>query len=317
MKSLGSYLDSLRKIVQGKTLHILTLGFEERCIAYLNFLSNNSLIKNQNRFICVSPTDHNVSNYLTLRRKEYRKYIQNTLPNISIAPIEQILQEINSGQTFENFCIDISTTPRIFIFKLLHSITEKKNSRIFIIYSYPKRYMFGNLEEASPIINYIFDTPQASDMNPGRILIMPGFDLNQTTVSLSHLYSHNREWKTHWLIPFPGRKYHFYERTLERHLPLIGKDTPRLFPMDELKYGADVLFKEILQEKDISTFVIPLGPRIISVPVFLAATQINKKNDSDISRVNIIFPKTIIHNSLRSDGSVEPLIEEITSKIIV
>src|SRR5574341_786666 len=162
MKGISSYPAFRQKVRHQRTIHILTLGFEQRCVSYPNFVNELKLDTGKHKFMCIQPYDENMSDFLVSCREDNRRNMKKLIPGVQIGTITEILGELTSEDPPDNFCVDISSMPRSHIFQMFDAmITKSTNkSRLFCIYSYPKTYMYGPLQEPAPIVDYCGEAPR-------------------------------------------------------------------------------------------------------------------------------------------------------------
>jgi hypothetical protein len=312
MKELSKYRGAWSKVLAERTLHIFGLGFEERCLSYPAELSKADLHGGRHVFRCVKLSDDTVNTSLRHRRKKNETDIKDFLPSARITSIEEIEDEIDDS--YDNFCLDISTLPRMLIFRLLHQVIlrSRRNARIFIIYSYPEKYSSGALGHPASEISLCFKEPKLTAGEKVEAIILAGFDRPFTDISLTHIKAATEKApEIQWQIPFPGRKYTFYERALESHLDLV-KDHFFIYPQDEINLAYEFFKKKIESVNNMPIFFVPLGPRISCVPVFLATLWAKRKN----IEANILIPRTGRYTSTRSENYQPPMIEEIRSAVL-
>jgi hypothetical protein len=245
----------------------------------------------------------------------------NILPSavgLSLGDLLKEIHEISTPTQHFNIYIDMSGLPRAYIFSVLQAICEKyENNRfvkLFCIYTYPKNYVEGSLQEPAGEMKCVF-RGYLPTMSKATLMIFPGFDVEYTTTGLTYVKAKTSEEPgILWFIPFPGRTYRFYERVLETHMPFL-ENLPNekiiLYPQEELRLAFNILhtkINEIFHENHY-ILLMPLGCRIICLPIFLNVWLARKEGKKEI---DIVFPSTIRYNTLRSSEEYEePLIDEI------
>lgn len=314
MKEIYNVLRRGSSLFQEKSIHIMCLSFERRCLAYPQILRDLNLSAQKHSFFSIRLSDDNVSKFLQELRRENEKAMRNHVPSIQFITFTGIIQRIQNLSPPINIYIDMSGLPRQYIFLILKAIFENfeeaSNVRIFCIYTYPKEYTESPLQEPSTAITYIFGSSASFQEEKISLIILPGFDIEDTNVGLTHLYSiSNREPDIYWFIPFPGRTYRFYERVIESHfyfLKRVSESKIILFPQEQLRLSVNNLRKQIegLPEP---LLVMPLGCRIICISTFLSVVLAQRKK----RKIDVMFPQTSIYDSLKSEGYTIPLIEEI------
>jgi hypothetical protein len=310
MREITEFQQFRTEIVNRHTIHIFGLGFEERCLKFPQVLRDSRPSAGSQTFFCVDPGDWNLASSLKTQRSAYTHEIQKMLPSARICSLAEPLAEIGSRETPDYFCVDVSTLPRTYIFKVLEAIFRKTNGRVptFVIYTYPKTYAYGQLQDPASEMNLVYDAPALPRGKRATMIMLPGFDVEYTNLAISYAKAVTGQDSTlRWLFSFPGRRYQFYERALESHLELIEHETPVLFPQNEIRPAFERLLKELTSSKDRPVFCVPLGCRLTCVPVFLAAWCARRSRED----VNLLFPKTRRYNSIRSGGGDVPLIEQL------
>lgn len=316
MKEIDQYRQFKTKILKERTVHIFGVGFEERCLAYPKFINDANPGAREQAFLCVNPPDEHVSGYLQARREKHRATIKGYLRSTRMAQIDEIEREIEEGEPPDNFCLDISTLPRAFIFRLLNKVLEKSRGEekgqckipIYIIYTYPKNYAYGPLEEPATDVSLSFDNPQLIKGKKVVAIILPGFDRHCTDIALTHIKASTGLSPTpQWQFPFPGRIFAFYERALENHIDLVKDTSISVYPQEEINLAFDRFKREVGEVSSLPVFYVPLGPRITCVSVFLAALWSREKGVN----ANVLVPVMRSYTSIRSEGHKTPLIEQI------
>ncbi|HEY2289875.1 MAG TPA: hypothetical protein VGM86_04150 [Thermoanaerobaculia bacterium] len=233
------------------------------------------------------------------------------LPAVRISSINSIEDEIRGAEAFNNICLDISTIPRRTIFRVLTVLAgaAKPDTSIFVLYTYPRNYAYGPLEDPSSEINLVYDNPKLPRDSTIGALIMPGFDREYIDVTMAYMRGATGTAPEYrFMFGFPGRRYAFYERSLESSLTLIQESGLRLYPQDEIKLTVKKIAREIHAFNNAPVFVAPLGPRICCVAAFMAVRDARNKENFG---VNLIVPGTRRYSSIRSDGIGDTLIEQI------
>lgn len=315
MQKYFEYFRGRGNILRRRSIHIMSLSFEQRCLAYPTILKDQRLPAREHTFFCIDLGDDNLNEFLKILRKNHSEEIKDTLPSIQFVTIEELFEEIDRIHPPDNVYIDLSSLTRISIFHLLQKVYEKWYSKInlFVIYSYPKNYMYGHLQEPAFTVEAVYDLPKPTRGEKVCALVLPGFDIEYTNVSLVYLRAKTeRKSEVRWYIPFPGKQYNFYERTMESHLIFLKNYRFTLYPQEELKLSFDRIRKEI-QTHGSPVFIIPLGCRIICISVFLATVWARKEG----RKVNILLPQTRRYESIRSEGYVEPLIGEMFHNVSI
>jgi hypothetical protein len=320
MKDISNYFreNNISQILrtEGST-NFLSVGFEERCLAYPNFI-NQYHPGASNTFLCTYSPVENVNDYLKTKTENNKNEIKRLIPSVKFISFHEIEDIINVEELSKNIFIDISSLPRMLIFKLLINIIEKQKniSNIHFIYTFPKEYDHKKLQESHHKIDLIFERPEPLKTKKATLLIIPGFDSDYINTALSFVeYNSEPEIKLLWLLPFPGRKYDFYERLIETHYVNLSKNTYTLLPQEEIMLSYKEI-KKIIEaeiEGDRNIFVLPVGCRINCIPVLLSVLEIRRINE----KVNIIVPRTRWYSSSRSLKYEEPLVELIPKDILL
>ena len=320
MKSISAYFiekNISKTIFQEPCHHFFSVGFEERCIAYSKII-NEYKVPNNHTYYCTYSPAENVSDHLKTLTEQYKNQIQRLVPSVqfkSFSEIEQIFTNVNLSK---NIFIDVSSLPRVLIFKMLISIikNQKEMSGIHFIYTFPKEYDYEELQLPHSEIDLVFnDGPKPAKNKKAFLFIIPGFDRTYVDKAFDYLkYNSEPPLKHSWIIPFPGRKYIFYERVIESHLIDLKDDKFHLLPQEEIILSYKELKRAIEAELDGTRdiFILPVGCRINCLPVLLATIETRKNTE----KTNIIIPRTKWYNSSRSSGFEEPLIELIPEQIL-
>lgn len=311
MRPIDEYPLFRTKVLAERTLHVFSVGFEERCLGYTKFLRNASLKTHEQVFLCVVPPDENVSGYLRSQRIAHLKEIRTTLHATRIGTIDEIEAQIDDAALPDNICVDISTLPRPFIFRLLLKLLQKGQNTvpIYSIYTYPREYVYGTLEEPSTNVTCVFNDPPQLTKGPRvAAVFLPGFDRACTDIALTYIKAATgNEPVTQWHFPFPGRVYAFYERSLESHIDLVKDHSFSIYPQQEIGLAFRRFRSDIQSVRHMPVFFVPLGPRITCVSILLTATHARAQGIG----ANIIVPVMRKYTSVRSEGAQIPLIEQI------
>ena len=308
MREIGDFPKFRRQILARDTIHIMAVGFEQRCLAYPRALHANS--QKDQTFLVIRVSGNNVSQTLLGHCEDNEAEFRKLLPSAQIQPKSLIIQEIRNRDIPANYCVDTSSMPRSCIRDVLAALLERSDgaASIFVIYSYPTEFVYGSLQEPASDVALYYETPAFVHDKRVSALIMPGFDIDYTNMALTHIRAATGSLPSiRWLFSFPGRKYQFHERALETHIDMMDGKKPIFFPQDEITVAMDRLYAEIMSVHDSPVFCVPLGCRLTCVPLFLAVWRA-RKEDKD---VNVLIPKTRRYNSLRSEGGDTPLIEEL------
>jgi hypothetical protein len=301
-------------LISNRSIHIICLSFEERCIAYPKKLKDLKLSAQTHSFLCIDLPDENLSGFLREGKRANKLILNGLLPSVEILSYSDLEKRVQKSPAPLNIYLDMSGLPRKYIFKILDFIYSKYEQseivRIFCVYTYPKKYVFGNLQKPATDVEYIFASQHYFEDQSIALFVMPGFDLEYTNAGLLHVNAINKyEHSITWFIPFPGIEYRFYERVIESHLHYL-RDTNELnillYPQEEIKLA----FWKLSQHIDgiaSPLLILPLGCRIICISLFLAVFAARKKKKI----IDVILPETVFYDSIRSEGFVNPIIEEI------
>ena len=312
MREVREFPKFRRQILATSTIHIMAVGFEERCLAYPKVLRGNLGSKGQ-AFLAIKVSEDNVSQTLVALSEQNESEMRKLLPSVQIQPLSYLLDTLRTMAVPSNYCVDTSAMPRFCIHEVLSTILRKSrgDASVFVAYSYPTRFVHGNLQEPATDVAIYYDTPSLISGKKVTAFVMPGFDIDYTNVALVHIKAATAlPPSIRWLFSFPGRKYQFYERALETHGEMMAGERLEFFPQDEINIAAEKLYTKITSIRHGSVFCVPLGCRLTCVPLFLAvwrARIVQKADDT----VNILVPKTRRYSSLRSEGGDTPLIEEL------
>jgi len=310
MMRLSLALPLLRPLLSKGAVHVFSVGFEDRCLAYPQWLRDNCATLERQRFVCVNVEDRAVSSYLRGRQSAHRQVLQHYFPSIQAITPEDLVRRVEqyAGLPGRPVFIDISSLPRRYILRLGNPIAEMAGTRrVFLVYTYPAKYYPGPLQVPLPEFDVV-PTDLELPSNPSRLLLIPGFDTEYTNLVLSAIRSRGLgELSVRWLFPFANR-YEFYERAVEAHLHLLGEQSVALIAQDQLGLCLRQLLNHI-EEAPGDVFISPLGPRVVCAAVALALTRSRLIGNS--RRVAVLVPRTSQYNSLRSGGAAEPLLEEV------
>lgn len=296
----------LRTRLRTDGLHILCAGFEDRCLGYPRWLSQNISASTAQRIICLDPGDENVSPYLAERRQENKREIRRLFGGTQFVRIEDALETLRAEELPQTVCLDVSTLPRRWILELFGWFRTGAHERnVYVIYTYPEEYDVGPLESPSADFE-VFEHGRATVANQRtRLILIPGFDREATSIVLcwarERFHRIDEVW---WLFPFLKR-YAFYERALQVHLDLIKPANYKLFSQDHIGAAVQQL-KFLIANWEAQVIIAPLGPRVSAVAVALASCVGPRR-----SSLTITFPKTARYESLRSQGADVPLAEEV------
>jgi|GEM_PF-6454438 len=310
MKEISKEDRTWKEIMVSRTLHVFALGYEERCLAYPGVLSDEGL-SGKHRFLCIVPPDEHVTWYLKRVREQHRTRIMEMLPGTHTGPWPEIRDEISRDQDlWDTYCLDISSLPRSLIFEALEQMNDavQLGKNAFVVYTFPADYAYGPLQSPASDVTIHFPEPRLRANVKIATFLIPGFDVEYTNLALAYIKGATQlAPDIRWLLPFPGRRYAFYERALERHAELLADSKLVLFPQDELALALKELVKQAESVPALPVYFVPLGSRINCIPVFLATLLIRMQNRD----ANILYPKTLRHSSIRSTGFTTPLIERL------
>jgi hypothetical protein len=295
-----------------KSLHIFSLGFEERCLSYPEFLSAHK--NTDHKYVCLSASNDGLSPFLVDEKDENKNRLDEFFSTVEYKTFVDLPGTIKSYlSSVKNVFIDISVLPRKYIFKLFKILQEVAEAgiknRVFIIYTFPTEYVHNKLQQKSPEIEVYSELNLNQDETP-LVYMLPGFTVEDTNIVMAFLngrfYPSTPQYK--WLIAFPGADYNFYERALESHLPYLD-ETFTLFPYLEVNLAFERLKEKVLGENKVRDIIfVPIGSRLTCVPIILCANFLRSKG---YTNVHILAPKTKEYDSLRSIGYSQALIEEV------
>jgi len=313
MREISDFPKLRRRILTTDTIHILAVGFEDRCLAYPKFLQSSGALKGQ-VFLAIKVSEDNVTQALVSLSEANEAEMGRLLPAVHIQPQNHILDALRNRPVPTNYVIDTSAMPRYYIHEVLRTIIKRSKGQasIFVTYSYPARFVHGNLQEPAADVSIYYDIPALMPGDKVHAFVMPGFDIDYTNMALGYMTAATGHHPTvRWLFSFPGREYQFYERALETHLEMMEDKKPEFFPQDELNVAVDKLHAIITSIHDNNpVFCVPLGCRLACVPLFLAVWRA-RMEQQDKSNINVLIPKTRRYSSLRSEGGDIPFIEEL------
>jgi hypothetical protein len=313
MRDIHEFGAFRERILPHRTLHIFCLGFEERCVAYPKFLYAARWREERHKLLCLVPSDENVSPLLKEEREKHGAAIRKMWPSVDFHSIEVIENKIRSETEPPNsVVIDLSSLPRILIFRVLSALMENWGGKTsyYVAYTYPREYAHGTLQEPAFTVDLAFGDKRFSNEEITDAIMLPGFDVEYTNLVLTYLQaSHLTIPTTHWMIPFLGPKYGFYERVLETHIDFISHNRCDLYPQEQLFLAFNTLKDKMSSLSSKRIYIVPLGPRIICVSVLMASLWARNHG----VRTNVIVPGTRKFTSIRSRGLSRPLIEDISS----
>lgn len=314
MQPISKYIQ-IMNTMHNKNIHILFTSFEERCNGYPSFISKNlDYFQNPLIFCCEIPND-NVSEFLKSLKKQNYENIKSTLHTIQFIKFEELENTINSFPQGIFYYVDISGIPRKYIFILLdlfyNKIKGDNDSKVHFIYTYPNEYVFTSLQDPDTRLDCFYHSPMFVPNIESTVLIFPGFDIEFTNIALTYLKWPNESINIQWFISFPGKKYEFYERSLKNHIEFIHNEKIHLFPFQNILRSSNIIMEAINTEANRPIFIIPLAPRIICLPIYLALIKAKQKE----KKINILLPRTRKYHSLRSIGyTSDSFIEEFDFK---
>ncbi|QDV91813.1 hypothetical protein RAS2_29190 [Phycisphaerae bacterium RAS2] len=288
--------------------HVFCISFEDRCLAYPRILAQLKLPGNSHTLLCLVPPDDGVGGELQKRRAENKSHIYELLPAIRTGSISELVRQLMDAPPPDSIYLDISAMPRRAIFDILIAIADQRfeSTRVFILHADPEAYHHGALQTPDPGMSPYFDAQLPRAMKTS-VLMFPGFDLAYSLVALTYIEAATGPHPhTKWLFSFPGRTYAFYQRARETHLHLVGNSEVSLYPQYHIQLAFERLRTELFGSELI--VLVPLGPRITCVSIFLACLWARQCD----RHVEVLVPRTGKYTSLRSSGSCEPMIEEIT-----
>ena len=298
-----------------RNLWLFALSFEDRCKALPRLLHVAKADRARNRMMCIVLSDDNVIPHLISKRKENRQDIESLVaPDFTssrdlFVPLNDALSHA-TGSAQTNIIVDASAMPRWLIFHILNCIAGYRSAfeRVYVVYSHPLRYLPGGLEIPSPFSQFLHDSPEPRDASDVSLVLFPGFNSTETSLVLSRILEPRGSTgsvRMCWAFTHPGSHYEFYERALGEHmvfLELLKKDmTPRveLCRMNDFRQIAAIVTSHGMDlGSEEALFVASLGPRVISVPVFLATAALRSQH----KKVNALVPLSLSYNSLRSEG---------------
>lgn len=307
MQRLEAFKQFTEQIVRHGAVHIFALGFEERCLAYPQQLSAANPPLALHKYFCIDLGDVNVSGFLKTKRESHRQQIRALIPSTHfIIEPKDIGDEVAGAYPDASICVDLSCMPRSLLFTFVRSlIYQRKGRRLFFIYSYPKAYVDGVLQDPGADVRQIeIGTNGTGDP---LLIIVPGFDVEYCNLVMHHArMKYQRSVETMWLFPLGAERYSLYERALCANLLLVHDSRVRLLAQDYIGVAARQFASVIRGAYGRPVMIAPLGPRITcaSLLVALASPDQEKRN------LTVIFPLTRLYNSVRSVSFGEPLIEE-------
>lgn len=260
--------------------------------------------------MCLVPPGDAVGGELQRRTTQHRNEINSLLPAARLEALSEVGRVVSEMHAPASLYVDVSAMPRGAICDALSAIAAKAagETRIFIIHADPESYHHGALQSPDPGLAPVFKDALPERHTKVRALMFPGFDLPYALVALTYITALTGEQPSvKWFFSFPGRKYLFYQRARETHAHLIGTSQVGLYPQHQITLSFERLKPELSSSEP--TLVVPLGPRITCVSIFLATLWARARDN----RVDILLPRTSKYTSLRSTGYVEPMIEEISA----
>jgi len=218
------------KILQAKSLHVFGLGFEQRCLSYPTLLRQMNPSPSQ-VFRCLNPMASNLIWPLRTKHDEHWAALSKQLPNTQLCTQDQLAVELKKQQP-TSICLDVSSLARFEIFALMDTVLQNTgSSRIYAVYTYPKIYAYGSLQEPAHDVKFRFNEslPQHRRVS---VIILPGFDVEYANIALTFLKAATAvEPNVKWLFSYPGEKYHFYDRAIEAHLDIMGNSKETLIKL--------------------------------------------------------------------------------------
>ncbi len=301
-------------LLKESAVYLFVIGFEERCLSFPRYLAQFQPNAN-NVYFALDPGDVGVSWLLRAKRSDHWAELRTLFPAIQSLAVDDIEDLSADGLLPVNHCVDLSSMPRWIIFRLLKALSEekRKESRFFVIYSYPATYSYGKLETPSVNIELLFDRPKIARKRRCAAIFLPGFDRSYTDLATTHLRaSSGNDVISRYLFGFPGRQFTFYQRSLEAHLELLKGANLLLLPQDHILLAFTSIRNEIIRLQKNQVYVVPQGSRVSSVAVFLAATWSRRHK----AKVNILHIHSESYSTLRSEGAQAPMIEEIPARLL-
>lgn len=268
--------------------------------------------------ICVVPEHNNVPPLAVLAQKAFQQEMAKLLKpdfidlNTALSSIRKAALPNNE----EDRCvivIDASSVPRHLIVDVL-KVAENRSQPfkdVFFCYSYPKEYLPGDLEIASPKVEFegLDDVKQPS----GRMaaVLFPGFNPAESAVLLSTLIawkSPDTQFSVRWLFNHPSAQRHFYERAICSHRPFFESGI----------WGADHQVRSIYSLANWSEFISQVaqsardvgqtgrifigggGPRVLVAPAFLSCRLLKSMG----YRCAVALTRPLAYTTMGSSGEV-------------
>ena len=308
MQSIHNFLIANKTKLRENCIHIFCCGFEKRCLAYPKALAGYDISQKNKIFCLILPS--NIGSFPLSEETKNKEELAKLFQASSFVKLEEILTELIAFKSARNIFIDVSSMPRLYIFKILNflftEIASLKDKSIYIIYTYPKKYIHDALQEPDCKLKYVYDDVFPTKKCKCSIIMFPGFDLDYTKITVSILMHETFEPTFGWFLPFPGREYLFYERALKAHISFFETQKAKLYHLEEMGLFHYRLNQVLDSIDDDTIFMVPLAPRFICVPIFLATQRVKQQK-----KINICYPSTKRYNSIRSEGYVNPLIWKI------
>lgn len=306
-----------QRLSSGPALHLLGLGFEERCLAYPRLLDSWALVQ-KGIFLALDPGDTGVSWALREKRRAHWAELLRLFPAIRRVNESEALACIREIGRSATVCVDFSSLPRRSIVAILETLgpASEGQGSFFAIYTYPQAYSHDPLQQPDPRIDLALPEPTVPS-GKCSLLVIPGFERSYTNLAIAWMRGASRSEPTlEVLLPFPGSRYEFFERVVEEHFDLVGASL-HLMPQNHILKASQAIFHQLvfLQADGAPVFVLAEGPRVTLLSVYLAVLRLRSETKRRLA--NILLIGTQRYNTLRSEEAACPMVEEIPRDLLV
>ena len=206
--------------------------------------------------------------------------------------------------------LPISLVPSADISVHEHAPYRRRPGKVYI--SLSPFLLTGELEICSPIVRYLYNSPVVYRKAKVLLVLCLGFNVSETAIVISRVFDPNlkdRRVSILWLLTHPGRQYAFYERSLGEHtvffkyLEGIASEHELCRIDDFTQIGRVIMSVANRLDDDEGLLIGCLGPRVITVPVMLAAHALERRGKP----VHVVVPQPLFYKSVRSKGVGEKL----------
>jgi hypothetical protein len=297
----------------GRNLFILTLGFEDRCLAMPRLLKNAD--RSKNRILCIEQDNANVAPVAVLQRRLLRDAITEFIgrefydEDTAAAAVQDALRR----EPDTNIVLDTSTMPRRLIAHFLKAIGEYKADyrRSWLFDCQPKDYLSyvsGEQEIPDPAIPTVYDDPDIARQDRLSLVIFPGFNCFETAAILARVINPTRRNQVvglRWVFCHPGAKYEFYERAVIEHGAfrryLGNRVQTQYHCLCRMDNALDIASQVVDGARDVlssgTLIVANGGPRVLLGPIMLTVHALKRTISA-----NVLITQPLSYRSVRSQG---------------